>query len=146
MESDEEEARDVYYRRFDEDYVPGQEGEDAGRDDEEPVVRVSETDDFDEADEDEALLDEGVAAEDEGKRGDEMGERDGAGERVLYRGHPAWLSFWRGLLVSVVLLMAGVLGWGVSGWILFGGLVVALMVYGNVVFLRSMREYLVTER
>ncbi|MEM7144118.1 MAG: PH domain-containing protein, partial [Verrucomicrobiota bacterium] len=109
---------------------------------EEPGVRVSETDDFAGGGEEE----EGGVDEAAGEPEVIIDEVDGAGERVLYRGHPAWVSFWRGLLVSGVLLVAGLVGWDFSGWLLFGGLVVALLVYGHMVFMRSMREYLVTER
>jgi hypothetical protein len=155
MEEDDE-SREIYYRRFDEDYVPGEEvrrreeeaarmedGDERGakEGDEDREVRISETDDFDGDEED----------EDE-EEGDEFEERDedGAGveevERVLYRGHPAWLSYWKSLLFSVLVLVAGMVMWEVSGWVLFGGLVVTLAAYGYAMMERSMREYLVTPK
>jgi hypothetical protein len=135
-----DESREIYYRRFAEDYTPGEElrrreaeeAEEAGGEedeiaDEDRVVRISETDEFDGPDE------------------DESGRREGV-ERVLYRGHPAWISFWKSLVLSVVMLVGGILTWEISGWILFGGLVVTLFAYGYIVMERSMREYVVTPK
>jgi membrane protein YdbS with pleckstrin-like domain len=135
---EEDESREIYYRRFDDDYVPGEAGrrvEEAGvEEDEDCEVRISETDDFD------GLDDEGEAEEEAREEAEE--EEEG----VLYRGHPAWLSYWKSLLLSAGLMVAGVVMWETSGWILFGGLVVTLMAYSYVVMERSMREYVVTQK
>ncbi len=67
-------------------------------------------------------------------------------KEILYRGRPAWLSFWRSIIISIVALGAGIATWSYNGWFLFGSLVIALAFYGYVCFTRSLRLYLVTRR
>ncbi len=64
----------------------------------------------------------------------------------LYVGHPSLLSFPKSLLLAVFGLGVGLLLWDRNGWFLFGGLVLALLVFAYILFERSMRQYLITPK
>ncbi|MFV1996287.1 MAG: PH domain-containing protein [Verrucomicrobiales bacterium] len=96
-----------------------------------------------------------ITNEDEGW--DEAWEEGGAGialppdaasggERLLYSGHPSWLNFWRGWLISALALGGGAVYWERNGWILFAALLLTFAVYARACLLRAMRHYLVTDR
>lgn len=64
----------------------------------------------------------------------------------LYRGRPSWLNYWRSIFFATVAVVAGVVFWERNGWILFGGLLYALAVYGYICASRAMWLYLVTSK
>jgi len=64
----------------------------------------------------------------------------------LYVGHPSLLSFPKSLLLAISGIGLGLVLWDRNGWFLFGGLVVALLVFAYILFERSMRQYLITPK
>lgn len=64
----------------------------------------------------------------------------------LYVGHPSLLSFPKSLLLALTGIGLGLVLWDRNGWFLFGGLVLALLVFAYILFERSMRQYLITPK
>jgi len=64
----------------------------------------------------------------------------------LYVGHPALLSFPKSLLLAFTGIGVGLILWERNGWFLFGGLILALLVFAYILFERSMRQYLITPK
>ncbi len=79
------------------------------------------------------------------ERGDSHPEDGGA---VYYVGRRTWLNFWKSLSVAGIGLGGGFVYWSLKGdlFALFGGLVLAAVIYGYVCAVRSMALYLVTPR
>jgi uncharacterized membrane protein YdbT with pleckstrin-like domain len=70
------------------------------------------------------------------------------GRVVYFEGRRTWLNFWKSLSFGVIGFTAGFVYWTVEGnlWSLFGGLLLAAVIYGYVCMVRSMALYLVTPR
>lgn len=64
----------------------------------------------------------------------------------LYVGHPSLFSFPKSLSLAIAGLGLGLVLWDRNGWFLFGGLVLALLVFAYILFERSMRKYLITPK
>jgi hypothetical protein len=91
----------------------------------------------------EADVDEGDEDEDEEDEGDEGDEE--VGERLLFRGHPSWLCYWKGALLAVGLAVAGALlaplglKYAVLGWLVASAALLAVGLF------RFSKDYLVTD-
>lgn len=82
--------------------------------------------------------------EDEGDEDEDEGDEE-VGERLLFRGHPSWLCYWKWVLLAVGLAVAGALlaplglKYAVLGWLVASATLFAVGLF------RFSKDYLVTD-
>ncbi|MEM7012980.1 MAG: PH domain-containing protein, partial [Verrucomicrobiota bacterium] len=64
--------------------------------------------------------------------------------QVVYRGYPSIMNYPRSIGISAIVTAVGIIMWETSGFILFGGLCLAMLTYIRVAYERATRVYLVT--
>ena len=65
-------------------------------------------------------------------------------DRLIYRGYPSVMNYPIGVGLSAAGIIAGIFLWNVSGFILFGGLLLALITWLRIAFERTIKVYIVT--
>jgi Bacterial PH domain len=109
-----------------------------------------ESDEADLTDEEEDYIegedDEGADYDEEEEEAEEEVFEEVDGERVIYRGHPSWLAFSKGLLLALLLLAAAVgsIQFGGFFWLAIG-VACSSLTFCCVIIARQHRDYLITE-
>ncbi len=90
---------------------------------------------------DEDIVDDGEENEEE----DDGHDYTASGERIHYRRHPSWLSYWKPLFLFVLLGIAAGLGFQFGGHYLLLGITLASATMTAIAILRFSCDYIVTD-